>query len=496
MAAGLQSGCHFHLNCQYIHAKISQKSKKRNVCNMNELLSGLPNMNSLLEHPLLEEVSGDRVKRAAKKILDELRSGILSGSTAMLPSLDECAELVLLSISGEASNLRRVINATGVILHTNLGRAPLGRDMLASALETCAGYCNLEYDIQGGKRGSRYSHVKELICEITGTEAALVVNNNAAAMVLILGTLAKDKKVAISRGELVEIGGSFRIPEVIVQGGAQLLEIGSTNKTKLSDYIDAVENKGAEVLLKVHTSNYEVIGFTQSVSIAELSEYGRSAAIPVVYDFGSCFLIDTERFGFISGETARSGLEAGADVVCFSGDKLLGSAQAGIIAGRAELISAMKKHPLTRALRPDKLTLSVLESALRLYRFPEEAAKHIPVLAMLFADIEELKNRACSFVEHAKNSLLSWNSELVPAMDETGGGALPNISLPGWAVSIKPNGLTVNRLEERLRLNKLPIIARIQDNAILISPRTLMPGDDTEVLNALIEIHRTASSAG
>ncbi|MCL2391254.1 MAG: L-seryl-tRNA(Sec) selenium transferase [Oscillospiraceae bacterium] len=459
---------------------------------MNDLLSSLPNMNSLTEHPIFVNMGNERVKSVARAILDDLRHQILSGAISNAPSLDECAGLIFERLSTESSNLRRVINATGVVLHTNLGRAPLGKEMLAEALIACEGYNNLEYDLKTGKRGSRYTHVENLICEIIETEAALVVNNNAAAMVLILATLAAGKNVAISRGELVEIGGSFRVPEIIMQSGAELIEIGSTNKTKLSDYADAVEHKNAELLLKVHTSNYEIVGFTQSVSISELSEYGASVGRPVVYDAGSSFLIDTQPYGFDAGETAMSGLKAGADIICFSGDKLMGCAQAGIIAGRSDLISAMKKHPLTRALRPDKLTLSVLESALRQYRYPDEAATRIPVLAMLFSKSDNLKLRAESFTTRLKASLTNCRVDAVEVMDETGGGSLPNVPLPGWAVSIKPSTLSVNALEQGLRAYKTPIIIRIQDEAILVSVRTLLPGDEDVISEALIELEGKA----
>jgi len=452
---------------------------------MNDLLSKLPNMNSLLEHPLLSEFGSERIKHIAAKILDEQRQGILSGRITVSINLDECARLVYSDINNECTNLRRVVNATGVVLHTNLGRAPLGNEIISQALKACSGYCNLEYDLDSGKRGSRYSHVESLICELTGAQAAMVTNNNAAAMVLILGSLASGKKVAISRGELVEIGGSFRVPEVIVQSGAELVEIGSTNKTKLSDYVDAVENKGAELLLKVHTSNYEVVGFTQSVSVSELKEYGKSAGLPVVYDLGSGFLIDTERFGFHAGETAMSGLKAGADIICFSGDKLLGATQAGIIAGRADLIETMKKHPLTRALRPDKLTLSVLESALRLYRYPEEAVKNIPVLSMLFAQNDELKKRAEMLSDRIESTLQDLSIGICEVTDETGGGSLPNVSLPGWAVSLKPKDISVNDLELKLRRSKIPVIIRIQDDTALISVRTLMSDDEDVIIDAL-----------
>ena len=455
---------------------------------MKDLLSNLPNMNSLLEHSSLKDMSPDKIKYGAAIVLDKIRKDILSGTLAALPDIDDCAALIRAEINERPSNLQKVINATGVVLHTNLGRAPLGKEFIDTLIASCSGYNNLEYDLKTGQRGSRYAHVEELICELIGTESAMVVNNNAAAMMLILAALAKDKKVAISRGELVEIGGSFRVPEVIVQGGAELVEVGATNKTKLSDYIDAVENKGAEVLLKVHTSNYEVVGFTASVSISELSEYGKSVGLPVIYDIGSCFLIDAAAYGFNFGESASQGLRAGADVVCFSGDKLLGSSQAGIIAGRADLISKMKKHPLNRALRPDKLTLTVLEASLRQYRFPDEAADKIPTLSMMFAKQNDLKAKALALADILKEFLTSWNISVVDALDETGGGSLPNVTLPGAAVAIIPDNISLNTLEHKLRLNKVPIIIRIQGDMALISLRTLLPGDEDIIINALKSI--------
>jgi len=455
---------------------------------MNDLLSKLPNMNSLIEHPSVSILGAERAKKASRDVLDELRRSIISKALQKVPDLDECASMVYSRASNNTNNLRSVVNATGVILHTNLGRAPLGDDILKNVIEACSGYCNLEYDTNTGKRGSRYAHVEELICALTGAEAAVVTNNNAAAMVLILGTLARDKKVAISRGELVEIGGSFRMPDVIVQSGAELVEIGSTNKTKLSDYIDAVENKGAEVLLKVHTSNYEVVGFTQSVDVSSLAKYGKSIGMPVVYDVGSCFLIDTELFGFSAGKT-EDAITSGADIICFSGDKLLGSIQSGIIAGRADLISAMKKHPLARAFRPDKLTLTVLESTLRLYQYPQEAAERIPILSMLFAQSGNLKKRADEMASRISSIVNSWVVEVCPVSDETGGGALPNIPLPGWAVSIKPSGMSVNELENHLRKREKPIIIRIFGDAALLSMRTLCQSDDNVIYDAFSQLN-------
>ena len=455
---------------------------------MSDLLSNLPNMNSLLDHERFAGIGRGRIKRAASEVLGELRSKALAGLVSELPDVAECVEMVLDRINGEGTNLKRLINATGIVLHTNLGRAPLGRDALAAAAEVCAGYCNLEYDLATGGRGSRHSLVEGLICELTGAQAAMVVNNNAAAMVLILGALAKGKKVAISRGEMVEIGGSLRLPDIIEQSGATLVEVGSTNKTRLSDYADAVEGKGAQVLLKVHTSNYEIVGFAESVAVPELAAYGRSKGLPVLYDVGSCFLLPPEIIGFKAGETTADGIACSADVICFSGDKLAGSVQSGIIAGRQDYIADMKKHPLARAFRTDKLTLAVLEATLRLYRYPEEAISGIPVLAMLSAKSEDLKMRATRLRQRFELNLKNWHLDVVEVDDETGGGALPNFKLPGWAVALKPPNISVSELEGRLRRLATPIVIRIQDDMALVSPRTLLPTDEDRLINAFDEV--------
>jgi L-seryl-tRNA(Ser) seleniumtransferase len=449
------------------------------------LLEDLPDMNSLLNHTLFEGFERERVKRSARELLSALRGSVLAGPVCTLPTFDECAERLLEKIKkDEIPNLRGLINATGIVLHTNLGRAPLGTALYSAAAQIYTGYCNLEYDLVTGQRGSRYTHVEALICELTGAQAAMVVNNNAAAVFLMLSALAKGKQVAISRGELVEIGGSFRIPGIMEQSGAMLIEVGTTNKTRLRDYTAAVQ-KGAEVLLKVHTSNFEIVGFTESVDVAELTAFGRENGLPVLYDMGSCFLLEPEFLGLRTGETARGGIDAGADIVCFSGDKLIGSAQAGILAGRKEYIEAVKKHPLTRMVRPDKLTLAALEATLRLYRYPGEAKRRVPILAMLSANPEELRQRAVSLAEHLRTVCIGCEVTVRETADETGGGSLPNVPLPGWAVALKPTKFSVDELENRLRRSKIPVIIRINDGAALISPRTLLPGDEASVLDAV-----------
>ena len=448
-------------------------------------LRGLPNMNSLLEHPLLREEERGRVKDAAQKLLDELRSEVLAGRLDRVPSTEDCARRVLEALGREGRpSLRGVVNATGIVLHTNLGRAPLGEELYSLAREVYSGYSSLEYDVETGTRGSRYTHVEGLICALTGAEAAMVVNNNAAAVFLMLTALAEGKQVAISRGELVEIGGSFRIPDIMARSGASLMEVGTTNRTRLSDYEGAVDS-GAELLLKVHTSNYEIVGFTESVSVAELSALARREGKPLLYDMGSCFLFDPKLPWLPECKTARAGIEAGADVISFSGDKLLGSAQAGILAGRRELLEAMKKHPLSRMLRPDKLTLQALEAALTVYQYPEEAIKRIPVLRMLSVGTEELLDRAAALVLRLGDIRPDWQILVRKVMDETGGGALPNVSLPGYAAGIVPRGMSVEALEEGLRRGAVPVIGRLRRGELLLSVRTLLPGDEERISSAL-----------
>ncbi|MBR4702220.1 MAG: L-seryl-tRNA(Sec) selenium transferase [Oscillospiraceae bacterium] len=448
-------------------------------------LRGLPNMNSLLEHPLLRREERGRVKVAAQKLLDKLRSEVLSGRLDRVPSAEDCALLVLEELKRKGKpSLRGVVNATGIVLHTNLGRAPLGQELYDLAREVYSGYSSLEYDIETGTRGSRYAHVEGLICALTGAEAAMVVNNNAAAVFLMLTALAEGKQVAISRGELVEIGGSFRIPDIMARSGASLTEVGTTNRTRLPDY-EAAVHRGAELLMKVHTSNYEIVGFTESVSVAELAALARREGKPLLYDMGSCFLFDPKLPWLPECKTARAGIEAGADVISFSGDKLLGSAQAGILAGRRELLEAMKKHPLSRMLRPDKLTLQALEAALAIYQYPEEAMKRIPVLRMLSVPQEELLDRAAALVLKLSDLRPDWEILVRKIMDETGGGALPNVSLPGYAAGIVPRGRSVEALEEELRRSDVPVIGRLHRGELLLSVRTLLPGDEERIASAI-----------
>ncbi len=460
----------------------------------NERLRRLPNMNALLEHPLLRGETRARVKDAAREVLDALRSEALSGSLEAVPSADACAARVLELLRQERQpSLKRVVNATGIVLHTNLGRAPLGEALYRRAEDVFTGYSNLEYDLAAGNRGSRHAHVEALICALTGAEAAMVVNNNAAAVFLMLAAAAGGKSVAVSRGELVEIGGSFRVPDIMDRSGAVLYEVGTTNRTRLSDYAAAVSD-GAGALLKVHTSNYEIVGFTESVSVSQLAGLARETGLPLLYDMGSCFLFDPKLPWLRDCMTARGGIEDGADLICFSGDKLPGATQAGIAAGRKDLIERMKKHPLSRMLRPDKLTLQVLESALEISRYPEEAKRHLPALAMLSAPEEDLKARAEALETKLRPMFPGWKLQTVPVADEPGGGSLPNVEIPGWAVSVIPSDRSVDALEEALRRGETPIVARIREGALLLSVRTLLPGDEEKLLRAFSLLPSAADS--
>lgn len=451
-------------------------------------LTAIPNMNNILGHPLLSGYGRERIKKAANDYLRDLRSAILSDSVEAVPCLDECAAQILGKLrEGVGPLTRRVINGTGVVLHTNLGRAPLGADLTAMVPELFRGYSNLEYDLETGRRGNRGAGIESLVRELTGAQDALVVNNNAAAVLLILSALAKGKRVAISRGELVEIGGSFRVPDIMEQSGAELIEVGTTNRTHLTDYADAVTNKGVEVLLKVHTSNYKIIGFTEDVPIEELAVFGKKRGLPVLYDMGSCFLIEPRLLGFGDEKSARDGIASGTDLICFSGDKLMGSAQAGIIAGRRDLVGILKKHPMYRALRLDKITLAALESTLSLCRYPEEAMKKIPALAMLSMNQPELHRRARSLAARLARAIPDWDIGTTEVDDETGGGSLPSIALPGWAVTINPTRAGVDDLERELRAGRTPVIIRIKDDAALLSLRTILPGEDALLIDMIKE---------
>ena len=372
----------------------------------------------------------------------------------------------------KCANMRPVINGTGTILHTNLGRAPLSEKHMKHILKVASGYSNLEYNLEQGKRGERYAHFESLLCKLTGAEAAMAVNNNAASVLLILSTLAAGGEVITSRGELVEIGGHFRIPDVMEQSGAVLREVGTTNKTRLDDFERAI-NEQTRGILKVHTSNYRIIGFTESASLEELVSLGQKYELPVIEDLGSGVLINLENYGLSHEPTVQESVQNGADVVCFSGDKLLGGPQAGIIVGKKKYIEQMKKNPLTRALRIDKFTATALEQVLLEYLSEEQALQNIPVLRMITKPREELEKKAEDLQEMLHSCELAADIETVSCDSQIGGGALPLEKIPSAAVAICPHFISVDQLEKRMRSLPVPVIPRIADDKVLLDVRTI-----------------------
>jgi L-seryl-tRNA(Ser) seleniumtransferase len=416
------------------------------------------------------------VKEAVRAVLEECRGAILAGTLTSKSDLTpvRLRGLFETRLREQARpNFIRVVNATGVVIHTNLGRSVLPSEAMAWITEIGSGYSNLEFDLATGRRGSRYSLVEELLCQLTGAEAGLVVNNNAAAVLLALDTLAKGRQVVVSRGQLVEIGGSFRIPEVMARSGAQLVEVGATNRTHLRDYQAALTEETA-LLLKVHTSNYRIIGFASEVPLVELVELGRQQQLPVMEDLGSGCLIDLSRYGLMKEPTVREVVATGVDVVTFSGDKLLGGPQAGLIVGRKEIIERIKRNPLNRALRIDKFTLAGLEAVLRLYLDERQALARIPTLAMLTMPEAEIAKKARRLLRLIRQPLEgACRVGTVKTFSRVGGGALPEFDLPTVAVSLHPANFSVNELEQRLRGVAEPVIGRIENDHFLLDLRTV-----------------------
>ena len=370
--------------------------------------------------------------------------------------------------------LRHLINATGVVIHTNLGRSPLHPSALKHMIDIAKNYSNLEYDLDRGERGNRYTHVEGILCRLSGAESALVVNNNAGAVLLVLNTIAESREVIVSRGELVEIGGAFRIPDVMRRSGASLREVGTTNRTYLSDYQKAIGSQTA-LLLKVHTSNFRVMGFTSDVSLQELVQLGRQHDLPVMNDLGSGCFVDLSQYGLEKEPTVQEAIKTGVDVVTFSGDKLLGGPQAGIILGRKSLLDLIKINPLTRALRIDKLTLAALESTLLLYLDEKRAMEEIPTLRMLSLDTNNLKRRGRRLLRRLSGRV-DQGTQLTLREDvsQVGGGALPLQELPTMVLAVKPLDLSVNELEENLRKGEPPIISRISKDELILDMRTVL----------------------
>jgi L-seryl-tRNA(Ser) seleniumtransferase len=447
--------------------------------NKKLLYRSIPKVDVLLEDPAIQELmqrySRETVLEAIHMELDKLRRCIGDGekegqALQQIALLKENIKEAVVAM--HTPNVRAVINGTGTILHTNLGRAPISREHMGHIAGIASGYSNLEYDLEAGGRGARYAHFEELLCRLTGAEAAMAVNNNAAAVMLILSSLAKGGEVIVSRGELVEIGGKFRIPDVMEQSGATLVEVGTTNKTHRDDYARAITEE-TKALLKVHTSNYRIVGFTESVAIDELIGLAGERGLPIIEDLGSGVLIDLEKYGLSHEPTVQESIQKGADVVCFSGDKLLGGPQAGIIIGRKKYIDQMKENQLTRALRIDKFTATALELVLREYLSEEKAVQNIPVLRMITRPLEEVTEEAKNLAETLKADGLAAEIALCPCESQIGGGSLPLERIPSMAVSIRPEKISVTEMEARMRHLPVPIIPRTVNDAILLDVRTM-----------------------
>ena len=455
-----------------------------------QLLSKIPAINKILlldeVKSLIQEYSEVGVKSAIKNYIDEIKQEILNEELHEVPSLENIVEVVTQIVKSEDKNsLRRVINATGTILHTNLGRSLLSQKIKENIESVAFNYSNLEFAIDNKKRGSRYVHLIDIIKKLTGAEDVLVVNNNAAAVLLTLNTLVKDKEIVVSRGELVEIGGAFRIPEIIKLSGGTPVEVGTTNKTHLKDYENAItDNTGA--LLKVHTSNYKIVGFTKEVSNEEISYLARENELVSINDLGSGQFVDFSRFGLPYEPTVKEVLDSGIDIVTFSGDKLLGGPQAGIIVGKKEYIEQMKKNQLTRALRVDKMTLAALEATLKLYLDEKEALEHIPTLHMISLSKERLFAKA----EVLKTRLSDLDFKITVAEDkaEVGGGSYPASYLDSVVVKLEHPRLSATDIERRLLEVEIPIITRIKDNELIFDTRTLRTREFDLVKQALIEV--------
>lgn len=454
---------------------------------LKEQLRQLPSVDRLLLSPDVQSstlgLPHDRQVELAREVLDAARTRILNGNAP--PTLAELAQrLRHLAEQRFLPSLRPTINATGVILHTNLGRAPLSATATQAMRDVSAGYSNLEFDLAEGARGSRYSHLVESLSALSGAENAVAVNNNAAAIFLVLSTLAAGKEVIVSRGEAVEIGGGFRIPDVLAQSGARLVEVGTTNRTYLEDFTRAITPSTAAIL-RIHSSNFRVMGFTHEPNLGNLVTEAGQCEIPVIYDLGSGSLLDTAAFGLHREPTVQETIAAGCAIVTFSGDKLLGGPQAGLIVGQSHLIAAMKKHPLARALRLDKGTIAGLEATLAHYR-KDEALTHLPVWQMISTQPDRLKRRAQAWQRAvASRGDGDLTAEVTRGTSAIGGGALPGELLPTWVLRLTSTSHSPDWVAAQLRAADPPLVVRIEDNAIVLDPRTVLPDQDRIVKHAL-----------
>ncbi len=459
------------------------------------LYSKLPKVDEILEDARIEElvsmVSREMVVETIREELDNIRKKInneICDEDSLKIAIEKLIDDIVFGVNEkERNNFRRVINATGVVIHTNLGRSLLSKDAVEHIHEVSTNYSNLEFNLETNGRGSRYDHVEELIKKITGAESALVVNNNAAAVILTLKAMSEGSEVITSRGELVEIGGSFRIPEVMEQSGVKLVDVGATNRTHIRDYEKAITDE-TSALLKVHTSNYKILGFTSSVELEELVELSEKTGIPVIEDLGSGVLVDLSKYGLGYEPTVQESIKKGVDIVTFSGDKLLGGPQAGIIIGKQKYIDNMKMHPLNRALRIDKTTLAALESTLRHY-LDEDTICQIPTMNMLMMSIEEIDARAKRLLSEvqekiSKDSKLEF--EIIDDYSKVGGGSMPLEQIPTKGVTISSQDISMTKFEEDLRGFETPIITRLYKDKIFIDLRTVRDSEVEEIVAGIV----------
>ena len=462
--------------------------------NKNMLYRSIPKVDVLLENQdivtLIENHHRDVVVDVIREEIDKLRNFIKENDDVNLieTKINNLIENIKISTEKVYSyNIKKVINGTGTILHTNLGRAIISKKHADYLSEVVTSYSNLEYNLEEGKRGERYSHFEKLICKITGAEAAMAVNNNAAAVMLVLSSMAAEREVIVSRGELVEVGGKFRIPDVMKSSNAHLVEIGTTNKTHLEDYEDAIsENTGA--FLKVHTSNFKILGFTESVSIEELCKLGREKDIPVIEDIGSGVLIDLSEYGLEYEPTVQDSIKAGVDVVSFSGDKLLGGPQAGIIVGKKKYIDKMKKNPLTRAFRIDKFTATILEMIFHEYLNEENAIKNIPVLSLITKDLKEIEKNTNDLFNKIEKLKDVADINVEDTLSQIGGGSLPAERIKSKSVTIMPKNISTQSLEAKLRAGKNPVVGRISEEKLILDMRTVLEDEIDILAQKLIDI--------
>jgi L-seryl-tRNA(Ser) seleniumtransferase len=470
---------------------------------VNYLLRSLPSIDSLLRtataRSLQSAVGLEHLGDLARKVTDELRQEIMT-APATLEDASQNEELSRAALLEEAerrlvkahqaetnSGLRRVINATGVILHTNLGRAPLSDAACRAVAKEATGYCSLEYDLASGERGRRGARAEDLLAQLTGAESALMVNNCAAAALLVLTTLARNGETIVSRGELVEIGGDFRVPEVMAQSGTRMIEVGTTNRTNLSDYRKVISEK-TRLIMRVHTSNYRVVGFTKTPRLRELADLAHEAGLLIYEDAGSGALVDLSDVGIAGEPVIRESVEEGADVVSFSGDKLLGGPQAGLLVGRAEVIESMRSHPLYRALRSDKLRISALEATLDAYARCVSAVE-VPAQRFIATSAAEIKARADRFVERLAPRIdTGIQLEVIEGESAVGGGAAPTAHLRTVLISLTHGNLTSNQVEAALRHSTPPVIARIVEDRVLVDLRTVAEAEESEVEQAILAL--------